>query len=124
MPLKPFFLMKPPAVLLRRYLLGKDAPDDAVRQLTEAISQVPATTLAERLRVVLAQEERQSPSLPGLPVLLLQARHDALVPWEAQSRLERHFPEARVTWIEAPHLLLARAPDACREAVKAFLDEL
>ena len=25
------------------------------------------------------------------------------------------------SWIDAPHLLLEREPDACRDAVKAFL---
>jgi len=121
LPLKPLFLMKPPASLLRRFLLGENAPKETVALLAETIASVPANVLIERIRVVLALEEEQCPSPMGLPVLLLQARHDATVPWEAQSRLERHFPHAQVMWIDAPHLLLEREPDACRDAVKAFL---
>ena len=105
----------------RRFLLGENAPKETVALLSETIASVPANVLIERIRVVLALEEEQCPSPMGLPVLLLQARHDATVPWEAQSRLERHFPHAQVMWIDAPHLLLEREPDACRDAVKAFL---
>jgi len=77
--------------------------------------------LASRVEVVLVLKEDECPSPDGLPVLLLQARHDQAIPWEAQSKLERHFPEAKVVWIEGPHLLLDRRPDECREAAKSFL---
>lgn len=121
MPLRSIFLMKPPVSLLRRFLLGDDAPDEAVEALLKAVESVPAEILASRVETVLALAEDECPSPAGLPVLLLQARDDEAIPWEAQSKLERHFPEAKVVWIEGPHLLLDRRPDECREAVKAFL---
>jgi len=121
MPLRSIFLMKPPAALLRRFLLGDDASTDAVEALLKAVESIPAETLAKRVEVVLALAEDECPSPEGLPVLLLQAHNDEVIPWEAQSKLERHFPEAKVVWIEGPHLLLDRRPDECREAVKSFL---
>ena len=120
-PLRSLFLMKPPVGLLRRFLLGDDAPGEAVEALLKAVESISAETLANRVETVLALAEDECPSPEGLPVLLLQARHDEVIPWEAQSKLERHFPEAKVVWIEGPHLLLDRRPDECREAVKAFL---
>lgn len=123
-PLRPLLAVKPPAPILRHFLTGKEASDEAVAAVASAVREVPARTLSERVRVVLALEERECPSPSGLPVLILQARGDALLDWEAQSGLERHFPEARSTWIQGPHLLLTMAPDACREAVKAFLGQL
>ncbi|HEY8961702.1 MAG TPA: alpha/beta hydrolase [Luteolibacter sp.] len=124
MPLRSLFLMKPPVSLLRRFLLGDDASEEAVETLLKAVESIPAETLANRVEVVLALKEDECPSPDGLPALLLQARNDEAIPWEAQSKLERHFPEAKVVWIEGPHLLLDRRPDECREAVKAFLSGL
>lgn len=121
MPLRSIFLMKPPVSLLRRFLLGEDAPEDAVEALLKAVETIPSETLANRVETVLTLSEEECPSPEGLPVLLLQAREDQAIPWEAQSKLERHFPESKVVWIEGPHLLLNRRPDECREAVKEFL---
>jgi len=121
MPLRSIFLMKPPVPLLRRFLLGNDAPEEAVETLLKAVENIPPETLAKRVEVVLALAENECPSPEGLPVLLLQSRNDEAIPWEAQSKLERHFPDAKVVWIEGPHLLLDRRPDECREAAKAFL---
>jgi pimeloyl-ACP methyl ester carboxylesterase len=124
MPLRSIFLMKPPVALLRRFLLGNDAPDEAVETLLQAVKRLPTETLVARVEVVLALTEEDCPSPAGLPVLLLQADGDEAIPWEAQSQLERHFPQAQVKWIVGPHLLLSRRPDECQEAVKAFLAEL
>jgi pimeloyl-[acyl-carrier protein] methyl ester esterase len=123
-PLRSLFLMKPPAVFLRRFLLGDDAPEEAVEAPLKAVESISAETLANRVEVVLALTEDECPSPEGLPVLLLQARNDEVIPWEAQSKLERHFPDAKVVWIEGPHLLLDRRPDKCREAVNSFLSGL
>jgi pimeloyl-ACP methyl ester carboxylesterase len=123
-PLRSLFLMKPPAALLRRFLLGDDAPEEAVVALLKAVENIPAEILASRVETVLALAEDECPSPAGLPVLLLQARNDEAIPWEAQSKLERHYPEAKVVWIEGPHLLLSRRPDECRDAVKSFLTGL
>jgi len=54
-------------------------------------------------------------------VLLLQARQDRVIPWDAQSQLERHFPAAACHWIDGPHLLMQTRGQECREAVLGFL---
>lgn len=124
MPLRPLFLMTPPAHLLKKFMVGPDAGKELVALLTSTLQSVPSTTFANRARVVLALVEEDCPVTPGLPVLLVQAQHDALISWEHQSRLERHFPEAQVTWIDSPHLLLATHPDPCRAAIIGFLGQL
>jgi pimeloyl-ACP methyl ester carboxylesterase len=122
-PVQPLFLIPPPAAVLRKFLVGPDAPDQLITRLSEAIHSVPSAILAERVRVVLALEEKDCPAPADVPTLLLQAKQDAIIPWETQSRLERHFMEPTVIWIDSPHLLLATRPEACREAVLAFLSE-
>jgi pimeloyl-ACP methyl ester carboxylesterase len=122
-PVRPLFVIRPPATILRKFLAGPDAPKSLIQRLSKAIRSVSSGTLTERVRVILALQEKDCPAPEGMPTLLLQARQDAMIPWETQSRLERHFVEPTVVWIDSPHLLLATRPEACREAVLAFLNE-
>ena len=121
LPLQPLLSLTPPAFLLKQFLAGDDATPELLAALTGAIGRTPAATLAERVRVTLALREADCPDLGGLPVLLLQARQDRVIPWEAQSQLERHFPEASCHWIDGPHLLLQTRTQECRDAVLDFL---
>lgn len=120
-PVRPLFLIRPPATMVRRFLVGPGAPKFLIDRVGQAIRGVSSGVLAERIRVVLALQEKDCPAPEGMPTLLLQARQDAMIPWETQSRLERHFIDPTVVWIDSPHLLLATRPEACREAVLAFL---
>ncbi len=122
-PVQPLFLIPPPATVLRKFLVGPDASESLIARLSEAVRSVPSAILAERVRVILALEEKDCPAPADVPTLLLQAKQDAIIPWETQSRLERHFTEPTVIWIDSPHLLLATRPEVCREAVLTFLSE-
>ncbi|OYV03754.1 MAG: hypothetical protein CFE26_20500 [Verrucomicrobiales bacterium VVV1] len=122
-PVQPLFLIPPPAAVLRKFLVGPDASEPLIARLSEAVRSVPSAILAERVRVILALEEKDCPAPADVPTLLLQAKQDVIIPWETQSRLERHFTEPTVIWIDSPHLLLATRAEACREAVLTFLSE-
>ena len=122
LPLRPLFSVTPPAFFLRKFLTGEDADADLLDTLTGSLRRTPAAVMAERLRVVFALREQDSPSTGTTPILLLQASQDRLIPWTAQSALERHLPDATVEWIEGPHLLLQTRPAACHEAILRFLD--
>ena len=121
LPLQPLMSLTPPAFLLRQFLTGEGASRDLLDSLTKAADRTPGATLAERVRVVLALREADCPSLPDLPVLLLQARQDRVIPWDAQSQLERHFPDATCHWVDGPHLLMQTRAQDCRDAVLKFL---
>lgn len=121
LPLRPLFALSPPGFFLRKFLAGPDAPQELVDELAQTLRKVPAATLADRLRTALALREKDCPPVRGIPTLLLQARRDTVIPWEAQSQLERHLPDATVEWIDGPHLLLQTRPEACRDAVLGFL---
>ena len=121
LPLQPILSLSPPAFLLKQFLTGEDATPELLAALTDATGRAPAATLAERVRVVLALREVDCPGLAGLPVLLLQARQDRVIPWDAQSQLERHFPQSTCHWIDGPHLLLQTRSEECRDALLGFL---
>jgi len=121
LPPRPVFAVTPPNFFLRRFLTGEQAPPGLLESLSRALRQTPSATLAERVRVTLALDEQDCPDLGTLPVLLLQASQDRLLPWEVQSTLERHFPTATTEWINGPHLLMQTRAQDCRNAVIRFL---
>jgi len=121
LPLQPVFSFTPPSFLLKQFLSGEDAPRELLETLGNVIGRTPGATLAKRARVALALRESDCPDLRELPVLLLQARQDRVIPWDAQSQLERHFPDATCHWIDGPHLLLQTRTQECRDAVLDFL---
>lgn len=123
LPLRPLFMVKPSLSTLKHFLIGEDASSVELAQLLGAIRNIPASTLAKRVRTVLNLEERDNPSLRQIPMLILQAHNDNLVPWEAQSRLIASYPHADVHWIESPHLMLQREPGQCLQLIEQFLAE-
>ena len=124
LPLRPLFMVKPSRAALRHFLIGNDASDVEIAGLRAAIKTIPSGTLAKRVRTILNLEENDNPALPNIPILILQAQSDNLVPWEAQSRLVSSYPKASVHWIESPHLVLQREPHQCIEHIQRFLEEL
>jgi pimeloyl-ACP methyl ester carboxylesterase len=124
LPLRPLFAVSPPAFFLKQFLTGESPPAALLSALTRVIGRVPGAILAERVRVVLALREADCPDLGQRPLLLLQAQQDRVIPWAAQSQLERHFPEATCVWLNGPHLLLQTRTQECRNAVIRFLTGL
>lgn len=123
LPLRPLLAIKPPKAAVRALLAGEDAEDDVVEAVRSEIETTPAATLAGRIRASMAPEESPICIPDSLPVLILLARNDRLIPWEVQAELERTIPSAEVHWIEGPHLLLQIAPEECATALVRFLGE-
>lgn len=124
LPLRPLFMVKPPQQALRHFLIGTDASSEEVTHLRSVIQQTPSGILASRVRTVLELQEQDNPALPNVPMLILQAQDDNLVPWDAQQRLEACYPDARVHWVESPHLILQRHPVECVRFIKDFVQEI
>jgi len=121
LPLRGIFSLRPPAQAIRHFLTGKHSSKQLVDSVRSEIQLTGGEVLAARVRVMLSLTEDELPPVPQIPVLLLQANRDALLPKEARATLESHFPDARIEHIDAPHLLLQTAPEACAEAIAQFI---
>lgn len=123
LPLRPMFSVRPPAAMIRHFLTGRQATDALVGAVRTEVQAARGKTLAARVRAILELDPDTCPFPAGVPALLLQAQHDALLPWDAQSELERRMPEARVEWIDGPHLLLQVRPEDCAQRIADFLQK-
>ena len=124
LPLRPLFMVKPPRNTLRHFLIGEDASEAEVANLSSVVQTIPSATLSKRVRSILGLMERDSPVLPNTPMMILQAQSDNLIPWEAQRKLEACYPNARTHWIESPHLMFQRYPEQCLEYILEFVSEI
>lgn len=123
LPLRPLLAIKPPKAAVRTILTGENADDATVEAVRSEIETTPAATLAKRIRSSMAPDEISIQIPETLPVLILLARDDRLIPWDVQAELERAIPGAEVHWVEGPHLLLQIAPEACAAIFVKFLRE-
>jgi pimeloyl-ACP methyl ester carboxylesterase len=59
-----------------------------------------------------------------MPVLLVNAAHDRLIPLRVARQIREHIPHARLVVIEdAAHLLVVEQPAACERAMRDFLSD-
>ncbi|MBT8037760.1 MAG: lysophospholipase [Verrucomicrobiae bacterium] len=124
LPLRPLFMVKTPRHTLRHFLIGEDASEAEVSQVSSVVQAIPSATLTKRVRAILELIENDSPVLDQVPMMILQAQSDNLIPWEAQRKLEACYPNARTHWIESPHLMLYRFPEQCIQRIAEFASEL
>lgn len=124
LPLRPLFMVKPPKKALSYFLAGDEATDAKLASLRSVIQQIPSGTLSKRIRAVLELDSAEAPTLTDLPILILQADQDNLIPWEAQQRLESRYPHAKVNWINSPHLIFQSHPNQCMKIMLEFIDSL
>ncbi|MCP5536585.1 MAG: alpha/beta hydrolase [Akkermansiaceae bacterium] len=124
LPLRPLFMVKPPRKALLHFLIGDDAGEAEVEKLQAVVQSIPSATLSKRVRTILELQELDNPSIGGLPMLILQASSDNLIPWEAQRTLEACYPDASAHWIESPHLLFQRCPQECATHLVKFAERI
>jgi pimeloyl-ACP methyl ester carboxylesterase len=115
--------LRPPALLLRRYMAGERADDALVREVATTIASVPPALLAYRIRSVLTLDEADIFARCSVPTLYLRGTDDRLVPdsaWRRMSRL-RHITMA---FVPGPHLLLQANPTAAWDVILPFIESL
>lgn len=121
LPLRPLMMLRPPCSTIRHFLCGDSLDDAKVKALQKTVINIPAKVLSQRVRTMLTLEAADCPSLPHIPMLILQAQYDNIISWDAQNQLSTHYEHATVHWLETPHLILQTAPAECHSFIREFL---
>jgi pimeloyl-[acyl-carrier protein] methyl ester esterase len=100
---------------------GSMDPDRAPEQLARAMADVSETVIRRRIAALLAVDESPALSSIRLPILVLQAGRDLVIPRSATDWILQCAPRARRVEIDGPHLLLQTRPAECAAAVTDFL---
>lgn len=115
------FLMSPPKWITKQLLVGSDASDELVAQVTTAISHVAPSVLADRLAQISRVDEVERLRALQLPVMTIAAQQDRLISARVTARLRDVAPNAHHVDLEGPHLLMQARPRAVAEHVRSFL---
>jgi pimeloyl-[acyl-carrier protein] methyl ester esterase len=89
--------------------------------MERAMSSVSAVVVRQRIADLLRVDETQALRRIKIPVLVLRARGDRVLPRAATRWITKVLPHAALVEIDAPHLLLQTRPSECAAAVLRFL---
>jgi len=121
-PLAVWFPLKSLPRWLRAPLMwGSLAAERAPAQLNRAMAAVSADVVRHRIAALLAVDASAALARIRLPVLVLQAGHDLVVPHSATRWILETAPHAQLVEIDGPHLLLQTRPEECAAAVIPFV---
>jgi pimeloyl-ACP methyl ester carboxylesterase len=115
------FAVRPPDAALRFGLLGGDATDDDVRALRAALAEVDAGVLAARLREIAAVDVGAELAGSRVPLLYLAGARDRLLGTKAMEDVKRWRADAETCVLDAPHLVLQRAPHEAGRVIGEFV---
>jgi pimeloyl-ACP methyl ester carboxylesterase len=110
-----------PGWLRAPFMWGSRSPDAAPAAAERATAAVDEAVLRHRIAAVLGVDETAALSRIRIPVLVLQASVDHVVPAAATRHLLRHLPAAVHVEIDGPHLLLQTKARECAQAVSRFI---
>jgi pimeloyl-ACP methyl ester carboxylesterase len=100
---------------------GSKNPRRAPGNAERAMASVAGGVLRRRIAAILDVDAAPSLDRIAIPVLIMYARHDRIVPYGATESLIAHLPGAAVAVIDGPHLLLQSRPEECSTVVLKFL---
>lgn len=115
------FRVEPTDALLRFWCAGDDAPAELLEQLRAALRLPAPEVLAGRVRELLVVDATQALLRCPAPILYLGGRHDRLVRRSATAKLQSIRPDLDIVWLEAPHLVLQRQPQAAASIIDHFV---
>ena len=120
-PLRAIFSFPPPKKLIRYFLLDRESDDSLLEEVKKSTSQLPAKSFAQRVRAILTLNRSDFQLIHDTPVLVLQASRDQVIDSKTQQSIEQVAPNARVHWIDAPHLIFQQKPVHCAKLITHFL---
>ena len=112
-----FFQFPPPAVALKYFIAGFDAPESLILAVRRAVSSVSVEVFA-----VIDCDATKEIREVWVPMLYLHGTKDRLVGKAALDEIKHLHPETISISIRSPHLLLQREPRIAAHAITQFLD--
>jgi pimeloyl-[acyl-carrier protein] methyl ester esterase len=102
-----------PAALVRHFMAGPDAPDALVREVQAAVGAATPEVMAHRALEALRADVRADLGRVAVPILVLAPARDRLIRADVGDEILALRPDAEVVRVDAPHMILQRAPQAC-----------
>jgi len=115
------FSVSAPEFLVRKFLIGQDAPQALWQAFRATLRTVAPKVLAARTRSLPRVDVREAFGRCRAPILYLAAKQDKLLKRSSLDEMRDIKPEMEVVEIDGPHLLLQRNPTECLKAIDQFV---
>jgi pimeloyl-ACP methyl ester carboxylesterase len=106
------------------FLLGSGASGELRASFASTLSRVSRGALLARMRAIRRVDVRALVEEIDVPILVLRASRDLMVPRTAAEGLVRAARNARLADLDGPHFLLQAAPVESAEALGRFVRDL
>ncbi len=116
-----FFRMPLPPHAVRLLLAGADAPDDLIAEVHSAVASVEPSVMAARAKEALHVDVTDALRACRVPILFVAGKQDRLLRRSLPGEIRALRPDAEVSMLEAPHLVLQRRPREAMQIVSEFL---
>jgi len=113
-----------PTWLRAPFMWGEWSAHREPLEVQHATAAVDEAVFRHRIAAVLAVDETNALSHIRVPMLLMRASDDHVVPRAASEHILDVVPSAQVVELEGPHLLLLSRPTDCARTVIRFLEAL
>lgn len=109
-----------PEILVRHFLLGKEASPQLIALFRRAVHITPAPVLAERIKAI--AELKQPDSGIAVPCTCIIPTQDRLVPTSCLMDFKSRVTDLTVHHVEGPHFILQSQPAACMKIIQDTID--
>lgn len=113
-----------PRLAARIALVGKDASNDDIREIRNAVRDVPPAVMSDRVKQLITLDETASLKKCRCPLLYLRATADRLVPERCWRTIRALRPDAKLAEIEGPHFILQQKPREVWRHITEFTREI
>jgi pimeloyl-[acyl-carrier protein] methyl ester esterase len=119
-------LMRAPAprCLVRHFLMERNSRNEEVENVIETLRGVKGKVLSTRLKMILKGDVSSQLAAIKTPSLILGAERDRLVRKSNTEQLAAGISNAKMVWIDGPHLLLQTRAAECLTAINQFAGEI
>jgi len=102
-------------LLLRHFLLGYNASQEAVELFIETIKELDPNVIRKRIGTI--QQLLLERMNVGIPSVYIQAEQDKLIPFNKAEEFRQHFTDIELFTVKGPHFLLQSNPSDCASLI-------
>ncbi len=106
--------------MIRRFLVGEDAPSETVELVVEAVAEVAPEVLAHRLRETLTVDATEAFRRCRTPLICIDAGRERLLDRSVALEMKRLRPDIPHEPLDAPHLILHSRPEESAALIAHF----
>ena len=120
LPSKMIFLIPPPQIIVKHFLLGNSADYQAIKSFLDVLKVVSPDVLSFRLKEI--GRLKISTKSPDIKAYYIQATRDYLVTKESLKEFDQLFSDMKLFRVEGPHFILQSNPEECAMIIANVLN--